>query len=469
MEFETMLRRHLTRGGAPVSPCAGFDTDTASSYLEGALWSPSRTRYELHLAGCPSCRQNLIGLARLSQSVVVREAPASAVVRESKYWEFWRSKVNRWVENPLGVSSWRWNLTVAGSAIAACSILIAVLVSQPWQQDQQNKNGMSAVVKSSNGEYNVAATVPVPTPSPAILADSQSVLTERKEQIDPQESGRQRAKGPVPPDRDLQVLDRIIAGDQNKNESTDKIDANIQRLSGITEGPVQAPVSISQSGFTKPSGPNNGQSNQQNLILDGETRTSVLKKGLVPDDPRESAKLVPQAEVAANSPNRSDEKAETADKSAPDSTIVRITLPPEDNPRQSRARASAKARDTKTVASAATTSKTGWIGRVMSGRRGLAPNQTPEAEKKTDDTEAKDETEKFLIRYLRHKTFSYQRGFWVDHEYKPEEDMYRVTHLVRGSKEFESLLAKEPQLKEFFSLGKIILVWRERIFRVSDR
>src|SRR5262245_51140997 len=144
VEFESMLRRHLSRGGAPVSPCTGFDTDTASSYLEGALWSPSRTRYESHLAGCPSCRQNLIGLARLSQAVVIKETPVLPVVKESKSWAFWKLKTNL-----LGLAAWRWNLTVAGSAIAACAVLIAVLVSQLSRQDML---GSHAVLNSSKND-----------------------------------------------------------------------------------------------------------------------------------------------------------------------------------------------------------------------------------------------------------------------------------------------------------------------------
>jgi hypothetical protein len=277
------------------------------------------------------------------------------------------------------------------------------------------------------------------------------VLTEREEPgevIGPQESqaGKQRAKGPVLPDRDLQVLGRIIAGDSSKNESTDKIDANVQKIPEISEGLVQAPVAVSQSGFTKPSGPNIAQSGQQNPTLGGIYRSAERTKE-PGTDPRADARAA-------------QEVPETAAKPA--------DIPAEDNPIQLKGSASGRARDNKTVASSNSTGKTGWISRALSGRRGLAPNRTPEPEE-TASPAAKEDTEKFLIRYLRHKTFSYQRGFWVDYDYKPEEDMYRVTHLVRGSKEFESLLGKEPQLKEFFSLGKIILVWHDRIYRVSDR
>jgi len=471
VDFETMLRRHLSRGGAPVSPCAGFDTDTASSYLEGALWSPSRTRYEAHLAGCPSCRQHLIGLARFSQLAVVSEAPASPVLSESKYWTFWKSTVIRRFKKPHGVLSWHWNLAAAGSTIVACAVLIAVIVSHIWRQASP---GSELVAENSPyAAKHPAFSDAVPSPSPVEPFPSSVSAEQGVEVSRPQESQSvQASKAPVPPDRDRKLLGPMISpsinGDLNKNEATNKIDANVQKFSGLREGIVQAPQNISQNGFTRQSGPNNSQSGQQTLMLLPNNTPADRTK-----DIREDAKAkVPESDLA-NSQSGSDGKEsaraaqETADKaSALDSGIVRITPPLEDNPIKSR-RASAKARDNKTLASGTSTDKQGWIGRVM--QKGLAPNRRPDTEEKPAGNNKNDETEKFLIRYVRDKTFSYQRGFWVDHDYNPEVTMWKVTHITRGSKQFEDLLSKEPHLKEFFSLGKVILVWRDEIYRVSDK
>jgi len=465
-EFETMLRRHLLRGGVPVSPCAGFDTDAASSYLEGGLWNPSRARYESHLAGCPSCRQNLIGLARLSQSVVVREAPTSPVFGESKYWGFWKSIV----------SSWRWNLNgnkailrncarqvrdlFAWSTLAASSVLIALLVFQLWQREQPGSH-KATLQSSKSGEYSDSLAA---TPSPSLLASSQEgqgQMTEREKLVQKQESQPvQRSSGLVPPNRDHELLEQIIGADPNKNESTSKIDADLQKLSKLREGSVQAPLNSSQQNFTNLSGPNS-QLSQLITLEEREQNAQQLKvQDKVQDkDPRAGAR------AAQESADKS------ADKPADNPGILysenlHNKQPQDDNPIQSR-RAS-RARD-KTLAASAPTAKTSWIGRVM--QKGLAPNQRADADEKSPEGKAENqETEKLLITNVRHKTFKFRRdGFWVDTEYNPGRDMYRVTHIKRGTKDFESLLSKEPQLKDFFDdLGNIIIVWRDEIYRVSQ-
>ena len=81
VEFETMLRRHLRSGAAPVAACAGFDLDAASAYLEGALGGSHRAGYESHLAGCATCRRHLIELARLAQTAPLAEAQPAAPYR----------------------------------------------------------------------------------------------------------------------------------------------------------------------------------------------------------------------------------------------------------------------------------------------------------------------------------------------------------------------------------------------------
>jgi len=468
VEFETMLRRHLLRGGAPVSPCAGFDSDTASSYLEGALWKPSRAHYETHLAGCPSCRQNLIGLARLSQSVVVRDTPTSPVFGESKYWGFWKSTV----------SSWRWNLNsqkaiirncarqvrdlFAWSTLAACSVLIALLVFQLWQREQPGSP--KATLQSSKSlEYSDSAA----TPSPSLLASSQEgqgQMTEREKLVQKQESQPvQRSREPVPPDRDHELLGQIIGGDPNKNESPNKFDADLQKLSKLREGSVQAPLASSQQNFTNLSGPNS-QSGQLITLYDGTERNAGRLK-VQDKESRERA----GAKAAQETADKAAEKP--AEKRADNSDILysenlRNNQLADDNPLQSRK--TPRARD-KSLASSAPTAKTSWIGRVM--QKGLAPNQKADADEKSPEGKAENqETEKLLITNVRHKTFKFRRdGFWVDTEYNPGRDMYRVTHIKRGTKDFETLLSKEPQLKDFFDdLGIIIIVWRDEIYGVSQ-
>jgi hypothetical protein len=442
IDFESMLRRHLSRGGAPVSACTGFDPDTASSYLEGALWSKSRMRYEAHLAGCPSCRQQLIGLSRLSQLAVINEAPSVPAIRESSYWAYWKSMVVRRFENQIGVSSWRWNLAMAGSTIAACGVLIAVLLSQPWWQAVRNSPPKSEIAPNSVGYF------PIPSPTPMLDPSSEAAHLAANHQHDSQPTEKSMKPVLPPLDTRLLIASEPLSSELNKNESTDKIDAKVARFgaiagSGSIGGVVQPPVS---------------------------TPTKLANNGEKREDAK--AKAAAGSQVAQNSQHLAGDVGnfklpqESADSiSNFDSGIgPRITQQLEDNANKSR-RDSENAKDNKTLAQGTPASKPSWISRTM--LRGWAPNRRAEAEQNTADNNENEEGEKYLIRYVRHKTFSYQRGFWVDHEYKPEVDMYRVTHIARGTKEFEALLSKEPQLKDFSSLGKFIIVWRGEIYRIK--
>src|SRR5215831_18703627 len=110
-DFETMLRRRLRSGAAPVSACAGFDLDAASAYLEGALGGSHRAGYESHLAGCATCRRHLIELARLAQTAPLAEPqifvkPATAPDRIPA-WERWKEAVTAWLDPSSWSFKWR--------------------------------------------------------------------------------------------------------------------------------------------------------------------------------------------------------------------------------------------------------------------------------------------------------------------------------------------------------------------------
>src|SRR5215510_3226975 len=122
-EFETMLRRHLRSGAAPVAACAGFDLDAASAYLEGALDEWRRASYESHLAGCAICRRHLIELARLSQAAPSFEARPAAAPDRMPAWDRWKVAVAGWFD----LSNWNLKWQIAGATGVAFAILIAAL------------------------------------------------------------------------------------------------------------------------------------------------------------------------------------------------------------------------------------------------------------------------------------------------------------------------------------------------------
>jgi hypothetical protein len=56
---------------------------------------------------------------------------------------------------------------------------------------------------------------------------------------------------------------------------------------------------------------------------------------------------------------------------------------------------------------------------------------------------------------------------WIDEAYRKETMEFRLLRLERGSKAYEDVLAKEPQLREFFDHGPILVVWKNKIYRVK--
>ncbi|HEY6402076.1 MAG TPA: zf-HC2 domain-containing protein, partial [Blastocatellia bacterium] len=127
-EFETMLRRRLRSGAAPVAACAGFDPDAASAYLEGAVGGSHRAGYESHLAGCVTCRRHLIELARLAQCEPLAEVQPVSAPDRIPVWGRLKETVAAWFD--ISSRGFKWQIASATGAVFA--ILIAALGVQAW-------------------------------------------------------------------------------------------------------------------------------------------------------------------------------------------------------------------------------------------------------------------------------------------------------------------------------------------------
>ena len=55
---------------------------------------------------------------------------------------------------------------------------------------------------------------------------------------------------------------------------------------------------------------------------------------------------------------------------------------------------------------------------------------------------------------------------WVDREYDFEKQKWNLWTLRGGSEEYKQVLADEPLLKEFFDHGPILIVWKNRVYKV---
>jgi uncharacterized protein YegL len=72
------------------------------------------------------------------------------------------------------------------------------------------------------------------------------------------------------------------------------------------------------------------------------------------------------------------------------------------------------------------------------------------------------------VRTVADKTFQLKGEEWVDTEVKESSSLPKVETQF-GSDEFFSLIAKEPKLAEFFSLGKkVTVVFKGKVYRVTD-
>jgi hypothetical protein len=441
LEFEIMLRRHLSRGGSPVSVCSGFDTGTASAYLESALGVAARARYEAHLAGCPACRRHVIELSRLSQLAPQKEAQASPVAAKAGWWEQQKSvfleRSNRWA----GLFARHWNWRLAGTAVAACAVLMTVMIAKPWRQSLQKDLAQPAEHISAPASASSNQSIPAPSPMASVesridMAQSQAEAPGRA--IDPsrQVSNVPYPKVQVTPGGDSRTADQSftqVPGDiLNLQVSRDALGPSRSESSALTFNQAQPPM---------PSTLGVSQRMAANTTPKDADRQIAARSTVVP--PQETTQLqVPLPETVV----------------AP-----RITPNPGDNPMQSdEEKKKVRSREDRELASA---KKPGWYDRAM----GYLPFRKEEREENSSAPVGDDETVSPLIRRVRDKTFSFQRGIWIDQAYKPEVMYWRVTRITQGSREYERILAEEPQLKEFFGLGKIIIVWRDKVYRVNGK
>ena len=91
-----------------------------------------------------------------------------------------------------------------------------------------------------------------------------------------------------------------------------------------------------------------------------------------------------------------------------------------------------------------------------------------QAERKMKDSDKVESPESYLttVRAIGDKTFQLKGDEWVDTELKDGSAMQKV-EVQFGSDEFFNLIAKEPKLADFFSLGKkVSVVFKGKIYRV---
>ena len=143
----------------------------------------------------------------------------------------------------------------------------------------------------------------------------------------------------------------------------------------------------------------------------------------------------------------------------------RLGPSPEDNPMRTISTSAAKRRE-RQAERAPAAAKPNWIDRAMA----FAPTRksTDKAAAPPATQSAEDENARYLIVRVHNRVFRRENGTWIDQEYKPEMQ-WRLTKLVYGSPEFQRILEQEPQLKPYFDKRSIIVVWRDKIYKVTEK
>lgn len=407
LDFETMLRRHLSRGGSVVEACMGFDADTAGAYLENALNASARARYDSHLAGCPSCRRHVIELSRLMQ-LPQPESNLAPVVAPASIWSHWKSVVAEWGEW-LGFANWQQGWATAGVAAA---ILIGVVSIQLWRQ-QQNSQSVEANFAATDRKNSdpilpqgtAAATPGVAEQEENVAANSQTLAVNNvpKPDVSPNPNGSS-----------------LLAGTNAAVGSAFAQPVGAQPMNLMVTTPPSLPVTQSVNGVmvTSFSG---GQTFNAPVARSASTEmTTPVPQPMMEPELRENV-------VAAQ-----------------------IGPLPSDNPM---AKKSKESRPTKT--------SSGMFDKAFS----FMPSRRTDTAAKQEEKEIEQDAPKLLTIRRRDKVFNYQSGFWVDSTYKPEM-AWRVTKVVLDSEEYKQLLAAEPMLKEYFAHGQAIVVWKDKIYKV---
>lgn len=416
-EFARMLRRHLKHGGAPVAACTGFDADTASAFLESALTNAARARYESHLAGCPACRRHIIELSRLMQMAPQLEAAPHSIHGNLHVWAKWKAAAAEWFGT-------RWNWQAAGLAGAAAMALVATLAIQTWRQSQAARQGAMISASAPVAQQDIAAgpstSDAFPQPSPENLSNGLqgSAGAELGESIASiRQAPTLQSPNPLSPPR----LDAAASREEQDAVASFSAQAANERLlrGRIAELPSAASAAPPQ--------------------LARQTRVAFAQPDFAP---QEAAK-------------------EAADAPQPAASLVgmQVAPSPDDNPM----------RDAKDKPSARKNEEGGMKQDLWKRVSAFAAHRKNDGESKISPIIRNDEEIRPLTVRIHNRVFYRENGAWVDQEYKEETMKWRVTKLVHGSPEFERVLAAEPQLKPYFEKRQILVIWRDKIYKVVEK
>lgn len=440
VDFETMLKRHLVRRHRSAMPCTKFDPELASAYLEDVLGRTARDEYESHLAACLDCTDAVVQLHQLAPEAI----PQVVSARPGWVGELWES-----ARGGLSFAPWKWGFAAAGAAavlIVGFSVMQRTRLSQSPATSVSSRETVSGGVAGNSAYDSPRAATPAGSPSP--FSDAPLI-----------------APSPTRGDQREVALQRSATATKSEAAAppANAISGTVRSVGGVVvpQADVVLVDGLSQQARASTRTDSQGQFNFQG-IPGGKYSLQIQAPGFAPQQ-LSDVRPVPGPELQVRLDAVSPTQNQVAQLPSPPAVAqVQSELSKEELDRQRRLATAAPATQTPPPLPAPARSQTADSDAALR----LAPSERAKAKQmKAPKANTEDENFKPLQRTVRGKTFRFDRGIWIDVDYKPQNRLPR-TKLTRDSAEFERAQSEIPALTPFFDLVQVIVVWQGRVYEV---
>ena len=483
--LERLLRAEIGRASRNGAPCAQFDPDFSTAYIERNLTPGEIGRYEVHLAACPNCRIQVAKLARLGYAEIPVEA-AREIVSSSEISGRARNK-------EMGFSrAFAYLLQPQWIAIGTAALLLLVALPVFFILKNSRPNPRSVISDATS-----AGTL---EPAPPVVDREESNGNLQRGYLTQGQSGvssGSASKDSVPSDNKSLASGSSSAGpappaavSAGDNSLVDAIPSGtVAGPSGAAPQKTAAGEAGKQSEGTQVAESNPQPSRQQDHEQQrNQTKSKVEVTAMTGEVREKQQSPAPPSQVVADQYNAAAKKVEQPASSEQISSKQAQTLPEDDK------RSGVSVLRQRDIGTDATRAKEGYAtirpkdseppktksesNREETERRiakkGPSKEPTGGAGRGDVDTVHKPATQQLtkgqkVEKRVDTKRFRMQAGVWTDRDFKPAKEIPAVT-LIRDTEVYKSALEKQPGLKTFLAgFGpdeRVIVVYKGIVYKI---
>ncbi len=433
MEMDRLLRRHARQSPAALLAFAarnetgrdgearrepdGFahlDADELSAYAENALPARTRARYTEHLADCDSCR-TLVTELTLSSGMVAQLEKQAAPLASTVPARSWRD----WMATIFAPAKLRY----AASVLAVVGIAaIAFMVF---------RGGRPAQFETSESQQSQNTPAAQNNDEPPVQNKQTGAEGNANSNSMPTTTGEQPVSG-------------IVSGSPSQSKETGPQTAETeQQKLADTKAPVENPAPASSS--------NDDLVSQNKPQRDEDTEVAKTVQPSAPPPAVATDKNKNEIDGADSSDeagrlSASRERSNTKSGAAPENKTQYGKAEETAGSRKARRSAESPPKDAPSTS--------------LSASAGAASGAATDDRNERADSSARP-VEK---RNVSGKQFVRRGGAWVDTAYRSQA----TTNVRRGSEQYRSLMADEPQLRDIANQlgGEVIVVLKGRAYRI---